>query len=100
LFEPAAENVQQNAPAGGTVRPSQSAADSLIMGGSGKGNMDEKQLRLLAENWGSMPAANRTKAIRDLTRDASPKYETMMRNYFTALDKMNGVQTQEQGGRP
>jgi hypothetical protein len=79
-----------SSPGGGTVNPSSPAPDSVIMGGSGAGKVDEKQLRQIAQQWGSMPAAERAKVINEITRDLPPKFEPMIRNYFEALDKMHG----------
>lgn len=75
---------------GNTVNPSQPAPDSTIMGGSGKGAVDEKELRKIAEQWGTMPAEKRAKVVQDITRDLPPKFEPMIKNYFEALDKMHG----------
>ncbi|MCI0700178.1 MAG: hypothetical protein L0241_03725 [Planctomycetia bacterium] len=75
---------------GGTVNSQSPATDSVIMGGSGKGGVDEKELRKIAEQWGTMPPAQRAKVIQDVTRDLPPKYEPMIRNYFEALDKIHG----------
>jgi hypothetical protein len=79
-----------NGTGGGTVNPSSPAADSKIMGGSGKGGVDEKELRKVAEQWGTLPAEKRAQVIQDITRDLPPKFESMIKNYFEALDKMHG----------
>src|SRR5215212_7468746 len=42
-------------PGGNTVNPNAPATDSVIMGGSGPGKVDEKKLREYAEKWGTMP---------------------------------------------
>jgi len=81
---------QGNKPGGNTVNPTQNAPDSVIMGGSGKGGVDEKELRKIAEQWGTLPAEKRAKVIQDITRDLPPKFEPMIKNYFDALDKMHG----------
>ena len=77
-------------PNGSTTQPSKPASDSAILLGSGKGGIDEKDLRKYAENWGTMPPAERAKVIQDITRDLPPKFEPMIKNYFEALDKMHG----------
>ncbi len=87
---PAGGQKPGSSPGGGTVNPSNPASDSVIMGGSGAGKVDEKQLRQIAQQWGSMPAAERAKVINEITRDLPPKFEPMIRNYFEALDKMHG----------
>jgi hypothetical protein len=79
-----------NKPGGNTVQPTQNAPDSVIMGGSGAGKVDEKQLRQIAENWGSMPAEKRAQVVKEITRDLPPKFEPMIKSYFEALDKRYG----------
>jgi len=79
-----------NKPGGNTVNPSNPATDSVIMGGSGKGQVDEKALRQIAENWGTMPAEKRAQVVKDITRDLPAKFEPMIKNYFESLDKMHG----------
>ncbi len=75
---------------GNNIKPSKPATDSKIMGGTGRGGVDEKELRKVAESWGTLPAADRAKVIQDITRDLPPKFEPMIKNYFEALDKMHG----------
>jgi hypothetical protein len=69
--------------------PPQPAPQSTVMGGRGPGQVDEKQLRQIAEQWGTMPAEKRAKVVQELTRDLPAKYEPMIKNYFEALDKMH-----------
>ena len=45
---------------------------------------------LIAEQWGTLPAADRAKVIQNITRDLPPKFEPMIKNYFEALDKVHG----------
>ncbi|HSQ55588.1 MAG TPA: hypothetical protein VLM40_07565, partial [Gemmata sp.] len=59
---------QGTQPGGGTVNPSSPAPDSGILGGSGAGKVDEKKLRQIAEEWGSLPPEKRAKIIDDITR--------------------------------
>jgi len=79
-----------NGTGGGSLNPTKGAQDSKIMGGSGAGKVDEKVLRQVAEQWGTMPAEKRAKVVQELTRDLPPKFEPMIKNYFEALDKMHG----------
>jgi hypothetical protein len=80
---------QGNKP-GSNINPSQPAPDSMIMGGSGKGGVDDKQLRQIAEQWGSLPADKRAQVVKEITRDLPAKFEPMIKNYFEALDKLHG----------
>ncbi len=77
-------------PGGNTVNPTQNAADSVIMGGSGKGGVDEKQLRQIAETWGTLPPEKRAKIVEDITRDMPAKYKPMLDEYFKSLNRING----------
>jgi hypothetical protein len=81
---------QGNKPGGNTVQPNQNAPDSVIMGGNGKGGVDEKQLKQIAEQWGTLPAEKRAQVINEITRDLPPKFEPIIKNYFEALDKLHG----------
>lgn len=81
-----AEGNQKIGP-GGQGQP---APDSIVMGGKGNGSVDEKQLKQIAEQWGTMPPAKRAKVVQDITRDLPPKFEPMIKNYFEALNKMHG----------
>jgi hypothetical protein len=77
-------------PGGNTVNPTQNAADSVIMGGSGAGKIDEKQLRQIAEQWGTLPPDKRAKIMEDISRDLPAKYEPMIKEYFKSLNRIHG----------
>lgn len=76
---------------GGTNQPNAPQQDSFGGNNSGAGKVDEKKLRKLAEEWGKLPAAERAKAIQEITRDLPPKYEPMIREYFKSLNRMHGL---------
>jgi hypothetical protein len=75
---------------GSQQTPSNPAPDSVIMSGSGKGIVDEKELRKIAENWGSLPPDKRAKIIEDINRDLPPKYKPIIDEYFKALNRIHG----------
>lgn len=77
-------------PGGNTVQPSQNAADSTIMGGSGPGNVTEAQLRKIGEEWGTLPPEKRAKIVEDITRDLPAKYKPMIDEYFKSLNRIHG----------
>ncbi|MFO0849106.1 MAG: hypothetical protein U0871_11220 [Gemmataceae bacterium] len=84
-------------PAGGPPGPGQAAQrpanpmdDSRPGGVSGKGVVDEKQLRHYEENWGKLPEAERKKVVQDITRDLPPKYKPLIEEYFRSLNRLNG----------
>jgi hypothetical protein len=75
---------------GSQQNPSNPAPDSVIMGGSGKGIVDEKELRKIAESWGTLPPDRRAKIIEDINRDLPPKYKPIIDEYFKALNRIHG----------
>jgi hypothetical protein len=75
---------------GNQTQPTQNAADSMIMGGSGAGKVDEKQLRQIAEQWGNLPPEKRAKIVDDITRDQPQKYKQMIDEYFKSLNRIHG----------
>jgi hypothetical protein len=64
------------------------ALESIIMGTSGKGQIDEKKLRGIAEGWGNLPPEKRAKVVEDITRDVPQKYKTAIEEYFKALNRI------------
>lgn len=81
-----------NDPNGGKLKPGTGekgdpAQDSVIMGGSGKGLLNEKKLREITQNWGSLPPQERAKVVQELTRDVPPKYKELVERYFKELNK-------------
>lgn len=71
----------------GQGNPNQPAPDSHVMGGSGQGKVDEKKLREVAQNWGTLPPAERAKITQEITRDLPVKYRPMIEEYFKALNR-------------
>ena len=59
------------------------------MGGGGPGQVDSKKLRQYAEVWGKLPAAERAKAVNEMSRDLPPKYRQMVEDYFKSLNRMS-----------
>jgi hypothetical protein len=67
---------------GGGASPNSPMNDSNIATNSGPGQVDNKRLKGLAEQWGKLPEKERAKALADLTRDAPPRYREVIENYF------------------
>jgi len=76
---------------GGTIRSSNPAQDSAILGGSGNGTVDEKKLREYAEKWGTMPEKDRAKAVMEITKDLPARYRVVIEDYFKALSNAPGA---------
>lgn len=75
---------------GGNVNPNSNAPDSVIMGGSGPGNVDEKKLRQIAEEWGGLPPEKRAKIIDEITKDTPQKFKPLIDEYFKSLNRVHG----------
>ncbi len=61
------------------------------MGGSGEGKVPtDKELRNVAEKWGTLPPEKRAKIIEDINRDLPAKYKPMIDDYFKSLNKIHG----------
>ena len=66
---------------------SRPATDSKIMGGNGKGEVDEKKLRYLAENWGALTPAERQRVTQEVSQNLPPKYKPYIDEYFKSLNR-------------
>lgn len=62
--------------------PSSPATESGIANQGGTGNVDPAKLRRLAEQWGSLPPAQRREVLQELTRGMSPRHREAIENYF------------------
>jgi len=58
--------------------------------GSGPGDVDPRKLKELAEVWGSLPAGERIRKMRELTQGMSPQYRETVEEYLRALNKTRG----------
>jgi hypothetical protein len=47
--------------------------------------VDEKKLKTIAANWGTMPEKERAKAIMEITKDLPARYRVVIEDYFKAL---------------
>jgi hypothetical protein len=66
--------------------------DSNIANNSGPGNVDNKRLKNLADNWGKLPEKERAQAMAELTKDMPPRYRQVIENYFRDLAKTKPAQ--------
>lgn len=74
----------------GSNTPNGPMQDSNIATNGGKGVVDEKKLRNYEKVWGTLPEAERTKVVLEMTRDLPPKYKPMIEDYFRSLNRLNG----------
>jgi hypothetical protein len=64
------------------------AIEEIIASTQGKGTVDEKKLKVIAESWGTMPPKQRAKVIMDLTKDLPARYRVVIEDYFKALSQV------------
>lgn len=62
--------------------------DSILGGPGGKGQLTERKLNQVAQQWGGLPPMERERIVRELTRDIPPKYKEMCDAYFKSLSKV------------
>lgn len=67
--------------------PSSPREESSIGGVSGEGKVDPRDLRKIAEKWGTLPEAARAKVIADIQRELPPKYRQQIEAYQQTLNK-------------
>ena len=59
--------------------------DSFGGQNGGKGEITQQKLEKLAESWGTLPEAERAKALNEITRELPPRYKEVIENYFRSL---------------
>jgi hypothetical protein len=59
--------------------------DSNIANNGGPGNVDQKRLKGLAEQWGKLPEKERAAAMAELTRGMPAEYRDVIERYFKDL---------------
>jgi hypothetical protein len=73
----------------GNGKPNSPAPDSIVMGGTGSGKVDDKKLKEVAEQWGTLPPEKRAKVVQEITRDLPEKFRPMIEEYFKALNRVH-----------
>ena len=66
--------------------------DSGIAPFAAKGEVNQKRLQHLAQNWGKLPAKEQAKAMAELTRDMPPRYREVIENYFKKVAQSQPTQ--------
>ena len=51
----------------------------------GPGLVDQKRLKTLVENWGSLPPREQARALQELTQGMSPRHREAIENYLRNL---------------
>jgi hypothetical protein len=81
---------QPGADAPGTDKSSNPQKDTQGGSASGKGDVDPKKVKELAEVWGKLPEKERAQALRELTRTMPAKDRAVIEAYFKELQKRSG----------
>jgi len=69
------------------MQPGNPLDDSRLGGIQGKGQVDPKRFKEIAENWGTLPEKERARAMVELTRGMPPKYRDAIEAYFKKLQE-------------
>jgi hypothetical protein len=84
----AGEGQASNGKAPGQQTSPAPAPDSSLMGGQGKGAVDEKKLRWARDNWGQLTPEKRAAVVQEITNDLPPKYREHISAYFKSLNRV------------
>lgn len=63
--------------------------DSRLYGIMGKGTVDPKKMKEIAEVWGSLPEKERARAMVEITRGLPARYKDAIESYFRKLETGN-----------
>jgi hypothetical protein len=86
-----------NCPGGGqrdgnnSMKPGNPLEDSRLGGIQGKGQVDLKKFKEIADVWGKLPEKERAQAMVELTRGMPPKYRDAIEAYFRELQNKSGL---------
>ncbi|MCA9175693.1 MAG: hypothetical protein KDB14_14510 [Planctomycetales bacterium] len=72
----------------GGQQPTQPMQDSQAAGGSGAGDVDQRNIGN-TDNWGNMPAKEREKILQEITKDLPAHYRNVIEEYFRRLARDN-----------
>ena len=67
------------------MQPGNPLEDSRLGGIQGKGQVDLKKFKEVADVWGKLPEKERAKAMVELTRDLPPKYKEAIDAYLKGI---------------
>ncbi|HZY85224.1 MAG TPA: hypothetical protein VFE78_10365 [Gemmataceae bacterium] len=73
------------------MKPGNPLEDSRLGGIQGKGQVDMKKFKEVADVWGRLPEKERAKAMVELTRGMPPKYRDAIEAYFRELQNKSGA---------
>jgi hypothetical protein len=73
------------------MKPGNPLEDSRLGGIQGKGQVDMKRFKEIADVWGRLPEKERAKAMVELTRNMPPRYRDAIEAYFRELQNKSGA---------
>jgi hypothetical protein len=54
---------------------------------AGRGVVEDKRLKKMAEQWGTLPPKERARAIQEMSKELPPKFRPMIEAYFQSINK-------------
>lgn len=69
------------------MKPGKPLDDSKLGGIQGKGQVDPKRIKEIAEVWGKLPEKERAKAMLDLSRRMPERYQEAIKEYYKEMRK-------------
>jgi hypothetical protein len=75
---------QAAAAGGGNLQPSQPAQDSVPLGGTGPGNVAQRNIGH-GSGWGNLPPRQREEALQEISKNLPSHYRSVIEEYFRKL---------------
>ncbi len=80
---------QASSGASGNLQPGQPAEDSMPLGGTGPGDVDQKRLENKG-GWGNLPPKERQEALQQISKDLPAHFRDVIEEYFRKLARDGG----------
>ena len=61
--------------------------DNVFLGGNGNGRFDNNKFRQVAQNWGTLPVAERNRLLNEMNSGLNAKQQQAVNGYFQNLDR-------------
>ena len=86
MIEELEKQQQQQSGGGGqgSLNPSSPAQDSMPLGGSGPGNVDQRGIGN-GSGWGDLPPKERQKALQQISKELPAHFRDVIEEYFRKL---------------
>lgn len=68
--------------------PNKPLEESQIMPGNGTGEVDNRKMRSIMAEWGSLPPRKQAEALQEITKGMSPRHREITENYFRNIGKI------------